>query len=92
MSSLSCSSVVSPSFVDGAGDGEAEPEGGWTVTVSTPMVLVADELLSIVEEVTGSAGSAGVSSGWWRPSGLRGSRRVPLLGRGVMPTESQRML
>jgi hypothetical protein len=41
---------------------------------------------------TGSLGSSGIVSGVWRPMGFRGKRRVPLLGRGSRPRESQRML
>ena len=39
----------------------------------------------------GSAGisSLGVSGSEWWPEGMRGRRRVPLLGAGVGPRESQ---
>lgn len=45
-----------------------------------------------VETSTGSEGSSGVVSGVWRPTGLSGKRRVPLLGLGSRPSESQTML
>lgn len=43
-------------------------------------------------EGSGSLGSSGVVSGVWMPTGLSGRRRVPLLGFGSRPRESQIML
>jgi len=45
-----------------------------------------------IETGTGSLGSSGLVSGVWKPTVLRGKRRVPLLGLGSSPRESQRML
>jgi hypothetical protein len=46
------------------------------------------------EEATGSAGTSSgrLSASECKPTGCRGRRRVPLLGSGVMPRESQTML
>jgi hypothetical protein len=45
------------------------------------------------ECVGGSSGvSLGVEVSLWWPEGVRGRRRVPLLGKGVMLMESQIML
>lgn len=45
------------------------------------------------ECVGGSLGdSSGVDESLWRPEGVRGRRRVPLLGAGVRLSESQMML
>lgn len=40
----------------------------------------------------GSLGSSGEVSGVWKPTGWSGRRRVPLLGFGSIPRESQIML
>ena len=40
----------------------------------------------------GGSCSSGEGSGVWRPTGFRGKRRVPLLGLGERPRESQIML
>ena len=49
---------------------------------------------TLAADSTGSGGvsSAGTSGSECKPTGLRGSRRVPLLGFGVTPMESQTML
>jgi hypothetical protein len=41
---------------------------------------------------SGSLGFSGLVSGVWVPTVLRGRRRVPLLGFGSRPRESQTML
>jgi hypothetical protein len=55
---------------------------------------LATGLLAGEGAMTGSAGvsSEGVPGSECRPTGLRGRRRVPLLGFGLMPMESQTML
>ena len=74
-----------------ASDARLEREG---------MVLMEARLDAEAEaeaEAGDSTGSAGVSLGGvpgsvWRPTGLSGRRKVPLLGAGSTPMESQMIL
>lgn len=67
---------------------------GGTEGRSTVLVFAAckDDVEVREYDVTGSSGIFGSSSDLWVPIGLKGRRNVPLLGFGVMPSESHSKL